>query len=400
MSHSRTSVLVVGAGPTGLMTALGLTHSGFDVRVIDERSQRLGRSKATTVWPRQLELFRGVGIADTVIGASTRVERVTVSTPQRRLATFELSDLQRVVYPFGVSIPQPNLEAILEDRLDSVGVKVERNIRLTDLVQTGSGVNVYLERTDDSPLRGSADDSEYQFVVGADGARSAVRGLAGLGYEHLGGPLTFAITDVPIDGPVPRHDVGYYYSDDGALGLVPMGAAGFRIAIGVPPDAADVGTAGFQAALRRRSGLEGVVVGELPWESHFEVLFRHADRYARGRVAIVGDAAHTMSPAGGQGMNSGLKDAALLTSTLSSVDPGDMSAIETAMDFYTRQRRRDLRRIMRTSRLLTRFGASDSTTALLQRGLLSQAVRRSPRLRQSVTKRIGQLDRRHLRLAV
>lgn len=99
-------------------------------------------------------------------------------------------------------------------------------------------------------------------------------------------------------------------------------------------------------------------------------------------------------------MNSGLKDAALLTSTLSSVDPGDMSAIETAMDFYTRQRRRDLRRIMRTSRLLTRFGASDSTTALLQRGLLSQAVRRSPRLRQSVTKRIGQLDRRHLRLAV
>ena len=99
-------------------------------------------------------------------------------------------------------------------------------------------------------------------------------------------------------------------------------------------------------------------------------------------------------------MNSGLKDAALLTSTLSSVDPGDMSAIETAMDFYTRQRRRDLRRIMRTSRLLTRFGASDSTTALLQRGLLSQAVRRSPRLRQSVTKRSGQLDRRHLRLAV
>ena len=382
-----TGALVVGAGPVGLLTALELARQQVHVRIVDVRAHRGTRSKATTIWPRQLELLARHGLADPVIEAAARIDRVTVSTPGRRLATFGLAELPATVFRFGVSIPQPRFEALLERALADLGVTVERETTLLELAQQPDRVTVALRGPDGTVRAGTA-----AFVVGADGMNSTVRELAAIPYAQTGPTLTFAITDVPIDGPVPAADVGYYYSPTGALGLVPMGAGVFRIALGVPAGAPDLGRDGFTAALRDRAG-HRAALGDLPWEAHFEVRFQHATEYARGRVALASDAAHTMSPAGGQGMNTGLQDAANLGWRLATAVRERASAdrIAALLTGYTEERRPDVERVMETSRLLTRFGADTTWSSRLQREALAAGARAVPPLRRSITARIAQL---------
>jgi len=378
-------VLVVGAGPAGLMTARELARCGVNVMVIDERAHRGLRSKATTVWSRQLELFDRQGIAEAVIDHGARIDRVTVSTPRRGLAAFELSELRGTRFPFGISIPQPRLEQLLEDSLRELGVPVRKETRLIGLELGSADAHATIASS------AGLQQESYSFVVGADGATSTVRTLARLPFQQTGSALTFAITDVRLNGPFPRHDVGYYYAADGALGLVPMGEDVFRIALGVPANSPMLERHGFAKALQDRTG-RAAELADLPWESHFEVKFQHADRYSAGRVALVGDAAHTMSPAGGQGMNTGLKDATLLAEYLSRVIGCDLDGVERALADYSTERRRDVLRVMQTSRLLTRFGADSTLKSRAQREALAAATRHLGPVRRAISRRISQLD--------
>jgi 2-polyprenyl-6-methoxyphenol hydroxylase-like FAD-dependent oxidoreductase len=380
-------VLVVGAGPVGLLTALELARQRVDVGIVDARAHRGTRSKATTIWPRQLELLARHGLAAPVIEEAARIDRVTVSTPGRRLAAFSLAELPDTTFRFGVSIPQPRFEALLEKALADLGVTVERESTLVGLEQEPDRVLAVLR-----DARGVVRTETAGFVVGADGMNSTVREQAAIRYVRTGPTLTFAITDVPIDGPIPAADVGYYYSPAGALGLVPMGDGVFRIALGVRADGPDLGRDGFAAALRDRAG-HPATLGDLPWEAHFDVRFQHTTAYARGRVALAGDAAHTMSPAGGQGMNTGLQDAANLGWRLAAAvhERAAGPEIDALLAGYTAERRPDVERVMETSRLLTRFGADRTWSSRLQREALAVGARVVPSLRRSITTRIAQL---------
>lgn len=379
------TVLVVGAGPAGLMTALELALNGTAVTVIDARRDRGARSKATTIWSRQLELLDRHSLAERVAQTGARVERITVSTPRRRLGTFELAELRATRFPYGVSIPQPQFEAELRARLLEQGVTVTVDTELVEIENTGAGVHVALRDAD-----GSVRELCVAFVVGADGPESTVRNALGIRLPQYGPDVTFAITDVAIEGPIPPRDVGYYYSDRGALGVVPVGAGTFRLATGIPDGTDTLGRQGFQDALAERAGITARL-GELPWDSTFRVKFRHAETYADGRVALVGDAAHTMSPAGGQGMNTGLQDAVNLAWRVSEI-VDRAAAPATLLEEYTRERQHDVRRVMQTSGLLTRFGATSTVTSRIERECLSAAVRFLPALRRRVTHRLVQLD--------
>lgn len=370
------------------MTALELTLNGTAATVIDGRNDRGVRSKATTIWSRQLELLDRHGLAEPVIEAGTRVDRITVSTPYRRLGTFELGELTTTRFPFGISIPQPDFEAHLRLRLRELGITVEGGLELIGLENTAGGVCVALR-----DVHGSTYERHAAFVVGADGPESSVRAALNIKFSQYGPDTTFAITDVAISGTIPPRDVGYYYSTHGALGLVPVGAGAFRIATGIPHGADYLGQQGFREALALRAGITADLV-DLPWESHFQVKFRHADTYSMGRAALVGDAAHTMSPAGGQGMNTGLQDAANLAWRITEI-VSHSAEPSTLLDEYTQERRGDVKRVMQTSRLLTRFGATSTLSNRIERELLSAAVRFTPAVRRKITHRLAQLDTRY-----
>jgi 2-polyprenyl-6-methoxyphenol hydroxylase-like FAD-dependent oxidoreductase len=303
-------VLVVGAGPTGLALAAQLTAGGVRPRLIDRGADRAHESRALAIQPRTLEVLAGLGVTDRLVERGNPAVQLRVHARGRMHAVpmfdFGLAD---TAYPYLLFLSQAETERILEEHLTAAGVAVERRVELVDLTQTADRVIARLRHQDG----GAQETVAAQYVVGCDGGGSTVRRQAEIPF--LGGsyPQTFVLADIDADGIEP--DAAHVFlTGAGMLFFFPLvHPAGWRMLAMRPPAdrtpaQAAVELAEVQAIADTYTG-KGVRLHDPVWTTNFRLHHRAATRYQAGRVFLAGDAAHIHSPAGAQGMNTGIQDA-------------------------------------------------------------------------------------------
>jgi len=355
MSAGR--VLVVGAGPVGLATACELAQQGVEVRIVDQQVSASDHSRAAIVWPRQLELLRRIGVTFDLINAGHRIDAVSFYSEGRRRGGIDLTRLRTSIHPFAITVPQTTTEEILTARLVSHGIEVERGTTVVGIQGVDHEPAVTMRRGS-----GSTETSSFEWVVGADGAHSTVRRLLAIPFTPTSTDLRFGICDVRVDDGPQANTMHYYYSSAGAVGLAPMRGGIFRIAMSLPSLRIDGAVPpppvreDFQKVLDTRAPGSGSI-GKPEWTAAFDVRFGTAEKFRRGRCFLVGDAAHIMSPAGGQGMNTGLQDAINLGWKLAAVvsERVDSSLLET----YELERRSAALQVTRSTGIQTRLGLID-----------------------------------------
>jgi len=321
-------VLIVGAGPTGLWLALWLTQLGIRVRIVDRAAVPGTTSRALAVHARTMEFGDQVGITDAMVKAGVRVEALNLWAGGRRAARVPIRNIGEGYspFPFPLFLPQDVHERQLIERLQGLGVTVERSTTLTRVDQDGQRVRATLTRD------GASEIVEAAYLAGCDGASSAVRDQLGVGF--VGGTYSgaFYVADVDASGPAVDGGVHVDIEDEDFAIVFPL-KAGERVRlVGVLRDHADPHREmSFDDVRGKAIAHLQLHVTTVHWFSTYRVHHRVAERFRSGRVFLLGDAAHIHSPVGGQGMNTGIGDAVNLAWKLAEVlkQRGDESLLET-----------------------------------------------------------------------
>jgi len=301
-------VLVVGAGPVGLTMAAELARYGVPVRIVDKAAQRTDKSKALVLWSRSLELFEPMGCADTFVQAGVKVTGANIIAGGDQIAHISLETVASP-YPYALMIPQFDTERLMEQHLNALGVCVERQVEMTGFTAADKAVTAVLRHAD-----GREETVITPWLIGCDGAHSAVRHGLGMTFEGDTLPSDWILADVHLDGvPAPSDEIGVYWHADGILVIFPIKPGRYRVIADVGQTSAgehrvDPTLEEVQAVLDRR-GPGGVTASAPIWLAAFTINERKVADYSAGRVFLTGDAAHIHSPAGGQGMNTGMQDA-------------------------------------------------------------------------------------------
>ncbi|MEV4347012.1 FAD-dependent oxidoreductase [Actinoplanes sp. NPDC049596] len=336
MLPATTDVLVVGAGPVGLATATALASHGVDVTVVDRVTSTAHTSRAAVVHARTLEALDRIGAAEPLIAAGIPAPRFTIRDRDRVLVPVDFSGLP-TPYPYALMVPQSTTEAVLNDRLTAAGGTVRRGYEAVGL----DGATVTFAGGERVTAR---------FVVAADGMQSTIRRLAGIGFgDATSGGESFALADVKVDGGPPRDEVVLYFSRAGLLVWAPLPDGTVRLVAAVD-DAPEQPDIPYVQALMddRGPAREPARVAEVVWGSRFRVHHRVAGTFRAGPVLLAGDAGHVHSPAGGQGMNLGLRDALALADAV-------IDGSGTALDRYAATRRPAAQEVVRFASRLTRL---------------------------------------------
>lgn len=369
-----TEVLVIGAGPTGLTAAAQLAERGVSVRIIDAAPVRSDKSRALAVQARTLELLDKMGLAQPLIERGQRTTAVNVTVdgkPITRVAIGELG-IDHTPFPYLLFVSQVETERVLEGHLTSLGVEIDRPVRLLGLSQDDHGVTARLDRD------GVEQTVRARYLLGADGAHSAVRHQLALPFDGDAYDTEFILGDVRITGDVPRTELSLFIGRKGVVMVFPMGtdhirvmATGYRIHRDGPLLLDEL-----QQQTTLITGRPSIRLSDPTWLSRFRLHHRGVDRYGVGRVFLAGDAAHIHSPAGGQGMNTGIQDAFNLAWKLAMVLRGQ--ARPELLESYEAERLPVGRKLLSfTDRLFSLMSTTNSVTTWL-RSMLAPIV--MPRL--------------------
>lgn len=366
MVHS--DVLIVGAGPTGLVLALWLTKLGVKVRIVDKTAEPGTTSRALAVHARTLELYRQLDLADPVIEQGHKVPAVDLWVKGERAARlpFETVGSDLTPYPFLQIFPQDRHERLLIERLTALGVAVERRTELLGFADKGDHVA--------ARLRGPAGDEsvwETRYIAGCDGARSSVRETLGTGYPGGTYRQIFYVADVDAAGPALDGELHVDLDEADFLGVFPLAGKGRARLIGTVRDerADRADTLKFEDVSEQAIHHLKVDVHKLHWFSTYHVHHRVTQHFRKGRAFLLGDAAHIHSPAGGQGMNTGIGDAINLAWKLETVLDG--RAPDDLLDSYEAERIGFARRLVATTDRVFSFVTAEGRIADIVRTRLA-----------------------------
>jgi 2-polyprenyl-6-methoxyphenol hydroxylase-like FAD-dependent oxidoreductase len=306
----ETQVLIAGGGPIGMTAAIELARRGIACRIVDPLAEPPQYAKAVGVQPRTLEVFEGMGVLRRILDAALLMRGQIVYVNGERVAQLDMTVPDDVPFRF-IAIPQYATEAILRDELARHGVQVQRGMRLTGFEQDAEGVTAM--------LAGDAGEQRVraEYLVGADGAHSAVRKALGLTFEGAAFEEQYMLGDVEVEWSVGHgYGIRSMHQTDGntddLLVCIPLPGNGrYRMSMLVPDELSAHDTPQLhhvQAVLDRLSP-EPTTARNLRWSSVFRISHRIVDAYSRGRVFVAGDAAHIHPPTGAQGMNTGIQDA-------------------------------------------------------------------------------------------
>lgn len=323
-----TQVLIVGAGPTGLTLAVDLARRGVDFRIVDKSPAPFAGSRGKGLQPRSLEVLEDLGAVEEVLAAGRFPVRFRGYDGDRVLGEWDMHEGRHPTpstpYARTMLIPQFRVEQALRDRLADLGGRVEFGAELTGFTQDADGVTAVVGGT---PVRAA-------HLVGCDGGRSSARKLLGVGFAgETWEDQRLVVADVRLDGLDREHWHIWPKSPAGMVALCPLPATDlYQLqASGESELTLDA----LRELVRTRTGRDDIVLREIAWASQYRANVRMVDRYRVGRVFLAGDAAHVHSPAGAQGMNTGIQDAYNLGWKLAEVLSG---ADEALLDTYEAER--------------------------------------------------------------
>ncbi len=398
---TQTDILIIGAGPTGLVLALWLAKLGVKVRVIDKTAEPGTTSRALAVQARTLELYRQLDLTEAVVAQGHQVPAVNLWVKGEAAARIAFSNVgsDLTPYPFLHIFPQDQHERLLIERLQSLGVAIERRTELIRFTDEGDRVIARLRGPD-----AQESDCTAAYIAGCDGARSIVRETIGTGFPGGTYRQIFYVADVEAAGPAVNGELHIDLDEADFLGVFPLAGPGKARLIGTVRDerAADAGKLTFNDVSSRAITHLKVEVKHVNWFSTYHVHHRVTDHFRKGRAFLLGDAAHIHSPAGGQGMNTGIGDAINLAWKLAAVVTG--RAGDDLLDSYEAERIGFARRLVATTDRIFSFATAEGRIADILRTriapILIPAGRRiRGRARISVPNRLAghaELSRRSL----
>jgi 2-polyprenyl-6-methoxyphenol hydroxylase-like FAD-dependent oxidoreductase len=394
-------VLIVGAGPTGLAAACELAVRGIRCRIVDRLTARSDKSRANAVQARTLELLDKQDLAAPLIARGRPIANANFYGVRGREARLEFAalGLEETRYPYVLFVSQCDTEALLEARLRALGVAVEYGVALEGLADDGAGVTATLRRGD------RLEQVRARYVVGADGAHSAVRALAGLPFVGGSYDQEFMLCDAELDWDLAPGETHIFWGREGVFACMPQVAGHqFRLVVTRARGAATAAepTVAEMEAIARRMIRGRVRIVRSHWLTRFRLHHRVVASYRRGRAFLAGDAAHIHSPAGGQGMNTGMQDAFNLAWKLAFV--AQRKAAPWLLDTYSPERRPVGRRLLATTDQVFHLGSSANAVVAEGRhwfaARIAALVLRSPARRVRAFRFLAQLGIRYRRSAL
>jgi 2-polyprenyl-6-methoxyphenol hydroxylase-like FAD-dependent oxidoreductase len=377
MNPIETDVLVAGAGPTGLALATALHLRGHRTLVVERERAGANTSRAAVIHARTLEALETIGVSARLVERGIRAPRFTIRDRDRVLVPVRFDDLP-TRYPYALMLSQAVTEAVLRERLAEVGGDVLWQRAVIAAAQDAEGVTARL--SDGTQVRA-------RYLVGADGMHSRVRDLLGIAFPGNAYEESFSLADVHLSGGVPTDEVILYFSPAGLVVVAPLPGGAHRIVATVDEAPEQPDRAYVQSLLDARGPEQApATVREVLWGSRFRVHHRIAERYGEGRILLAGDAAHVHSPAGGQGMNTGLQDAMALAHALTRALEGDGAALAA----YGPTRRPVAEQVVAMADRLTRL-ATVSRGVRPLRNALMRIVSSIPAVRRALAWRLSGL---------
>jgi 2-polyprenyl-6-methoxyphenol hydroxylase-like FAD-dependent oxidoreductase len=338
--------LIVGAGPTGLVLALRLHRHGIAFRIVDNNAGPGVASRAIALHARTLEFYDQIGLADEIVARGIKMDHIQLRKDNSALADINLADMGRGLspYPYMLNFPQDVHEQFLVEQLKREGVEIEWNTSLSDFSHDSTRVEAVLSKSS------ALETAEFKYICGCDGARSRVRQVLDLQFPGGTYENMFYVADVKSQSNTrlnPNDGVLKLEARDFAM-IMPVRVSGSHRIVGILPvelsQKPDLAFSDLQARIEAMLDLK---ISELNWFSTYHVHHRVAEKFRVGRCFIAGDAGHIHSPAGGQGMNTGIGDAVNLSWKIAAVLKGE--ADESILDTYETERISFARKLVSTT---------------------------------------------------
>jgi 2-polyprenyl-6-methoxyphenol hydroxylase-like FAD-dependent oxidoreductase len=380
-------VVIVGAGPTGVMLAIELARRGIEVRVLDKQSSRPSETRAIGIHARTLEVMHQLGLVEEFLALGHRVDGVIFHLRGQRRAQVRFGHLD-TPHPFLLTLSQEHTQRILDERLESLGVSIERGVDVVDVRQDTEGAEVLIT----APGRQREQVLHAGWVVGCDGVQSIVRRRLGLAFDGEDYGQDWLMAEVTTDWPVCSDRFHIFAHSPAVLAMFPLSSNRWRLFLPQvpgrgperrPPDIEEI------ERLVAQRGPKGMRVSDPTLFATFRCYLRSTKTMRSGRVLIAGDAAHVHSPAGGQGLNTGLHDAFNLGWKLALVAQGQ--APPGLLDTYQAERVPIATSVLGLTHGLVRTFSMPSSRKRFVRDLVLPIAMSTPVAQRRYTRRLSQL---------
>jgi 2-polyprenyl-6-methoxyphenol hydroxylase-like FAD-dependent oxidoreductase len=379
-------VLIAGAGPTGLALATMLMRSGIAPVIVDKLATGQNTSRAVVVHAHTLEVLEQLGVSERLAHKGLKLAKFSIRDRDRVLVRLRFDTLP-TRHAYLLMLPQDMTEEILAEGLAEAGGAVRRGCAVEALVETPEGIQASVVSSE------GRQTIHARYVVGADGMHSLVRQTAGIGFAGASYEESFVLADVEMTWGHGRDEVMLFFSPAGLVVVAPLPTGTYRIVATLDNAPEYPGIADVQTLLDTRGPTQGGgKVSQVHWSSRFRLHHRVADQYRRGRFLLIGDAAHVHSPAGGQGMNTGLVDACVLGRLLANVVSGRRD--ESHLDTYEALRRPAAKQVLQLAGQLTHMATMKSAPQRFLRNIALGTINLLPMARRRLEMNLSGLSRR------
>ena len=375
-------VLIVGAGPVGLFLANECARRGLRYRIVETNATQSQHSKALAIFPRTLEIFDMANVVGPFLDLANRVTSLAIIAGEHQLGHMAFTP-EDTPYSFVAMVPQDVTEKLLVEELQRRGGKVEYETTFVSAVERDGYVAATLEQG------GRTVEVSAAFVVGCDGAHSAVRHLLGLTFEGAMYESLFMLADIQSNETLPADQLQLCPNEVGPVAIFPMSATRRRIVAMIHEREDDAPSLEMVQRVLRERAPKGLEALALHWSSYFQIHHRHVAKLHVGRMFVAGDAAHIHSPFGGQGMNTGLQDVWNLAWKLDLAIHG--LAGEELLESYTSERLPVIKSVIETTHFMTKALGTPNKLAQAMRDTLIPMVSRLAPFQHAFVKRLSEL---------